>query len=59
MTTYVVDHHKRATALYRRTLSEDPRNPDAVEAMAVHATENRQWPLLVAQSRLMKVAPVH
>ncbi|MCZ6463713.1 MAG: tetratricopeptide repeat protein, partial [Proteobacteria bacterium] len=36
----------RAAELYRRALTEDPRNQDAVEALVQLATSREQWPLL-------------
>jgi tetratricopeptide (TPR) repeat protein len=38
---------KRAIELYRSALSDDPRNPAAVEALCDHAAARGQWPLLV------------
>ncbi len=35
-----------AAELYRRALSDNPRSPDAVEAVAADARRKRQWPLL-------------
>lgn len=37
---------ERAVELFRQALTDDPRNPDAVEAMAQHAAARGQWPLL-------------
>jgi len=37
---------ERAIELYRRVLTEDPQNGEAVEALASHAAARQQWPLL-------------
>jgi tetratricopeptide (TPR) repeat protein len=37
---------ERAAELYRRALTDDPRNQDAVEALAMLAASREQWPLL-------------
>ncbi|MEE9608216.1 MAG: tetratricopeptide repeat protein, partial [Myxococcota bacterium] len=41
-----LDDPERAGELIRRALTNDPRNPEAVEAMARHAADNEQWALL-------------
>jgi tetratricopeptide (TPR) repeat protein len=37
---------ERATACFRRAMTDDPRNEDAVEALLVIASAQEQWPLL-------------
>ncbi len=47
-----------AAELYRRALSDNPRSPDAVEAVAADARRKRQWSLLAdLMERRFELAP--
>jgi Tfp pilus assembly protein PilF len=41
-----LDNPRRALELHRRAFTEDPRNADALEALARNAEEQQQWELL-------------